>query len=320
MPLLEVNNLKTHFILKKGVVHAVNDVSFEIRESEILGLVGESGSGKSVTSLSINRLVPYPGKTVSGSVLFKGDDILQKTKSEMERIRGKEISMIFQDPVMSLNPVFTIGNQLIETIRIHNEHLNKAECKRLAVKMLNDVGIPSAENRLKAYPHNFSGGMRQRIMIAMALSCNPSLLIADEPTTALDVTIQAQVLELMKDLKEEKGMSILLVTHNLALVAEMADRVCVMYAGKIVEYSDVYSLFKNHKHPYTQCLLNAIPPLDQPINRLTMVGGTVPNLREIPSGCAFHPRCPKSLEKCFNDVPLLKPSEDSHFVACHLYH
>jgi ABC-type dipeptide/oligopeptide/nickel transport system ATPase component len=275
--LVEVKNLKTYFYTEDGVVPAVDGVDFQIKKGETLGIVGESGCGKSVTSLSLLRLVPNPpGKIVDGEMLFRGENLLKKSESEMRKIRGNDISMIFQEPMTSLNPVFTIGEQIAEAIELH-QGLSKKEAIDKTVEMLNLVGIPSAEKRVNDFPHQMSGGMRQRVMIAMALSCNPSLLIADEPTTALDVTIQAQILELMKDLKERLGTAIMLITHDLGVVAEMAENVLVMYAGKVVEYADVRTIFKGPKHPYTIGLMGSIPRLDQPKEKLYVIEGTVPN-------------------------------------------
>ncbi|HHV82522.1 MAG TPA: ABC transporter ATP-binding protein, partial [Tepidanaerobacter syntrophicus] len=286
--LVEVKNLKTYFFTEDGVVPAVDGVDFSIKEGETLGIVGESGCGKSVTSLSILRLVPSPpGKIVNGEILFRGENLLQKSEAEMRKIRGNDISMIFQEPMTSLNPVFTVGEQIAEAIELH-QGLNKKQAIDKAVEMLKLVGIPSAEKRVYDFPHQMSGGMRQRVMIAMALSCNPSLLIADEPTTALDVTIQAQILELMKDLKRKLNTSIMLITHDLGVVAEMAENVLVMYAGKVVEYADVRTIFKEPKHPYTIGLMESIPRLDQPREKLYVIEGTVPNPFDMPKGCRFH--------------------------------
>lgn len=303
--LVDVKNLKTYFFTDDGVVPAVDGVDFTIKKGETLGIVGESGCGKSVTSLSLLRLVPNPpGKIVDGEIYFKGESLLEKSESEMRKIRGNDISMIFQEPMTSLNPVFTVGEQITEAIELH-QGLNKKDAMAKAVEMLKLVGIPSAEQRVKEYPHQMSGGMRQRVMIAMALSCNPALLIADEPTTALDVTIQAQILELMKDLKERLGTAIMLITHDLGVVAEMAENVLVMYAGKVVEYADVKTIFKNPKHPYTIGLLGSIPRLDQPKEKLYVIEGMVPNPFNMPSGCRFHPRCPDAREICKAKEPEL---------------
>lgn len=316
--LVEVKNLKTYFFTDDGVVPAVDGVDFCIKKGETLGIVGESGCGKSVTSLSLLRLVPNPpGKIVGGEMYFKGENLLDKTESEMRKIRGNDISMIFQEPMTSLNPVFTVGEQISEAIELH-QGLNKKDAMAKAVEMLKLVGIPSAEQRVHEYPHQMSGGMRQRVMIAMALSCNPALLIADEPTTALDVTIQAQILELMKDLKERLGTAIMLITHDLGVVAEMAENVLVMYAGKVVEYADVKTIFRNPKHPYTVGLLGSIPRLDEPKEKLYVIEGVVPNPFNMPSGCRFHPRCPEAQEICRTREPELLQL-DGHQVRCWKY-
>jgi oligopeptide/dipeptide ABC transporter ATP-binding protein len=315
--LLEVKNLKTQFFTEDGVVKAVDDVSFKIRRGEVLGLVGESGCGKTVTSLSVLRLVPDPpGKIVSGEVLFNGENLLEKKEKEMRNIRGNEISMIFQDPISSLNPVFTVENQILENIELHQD-LSHEEALQKGVEVLKLVGIPEAERRITDYPHHFSGGMRQRVMIAMALSCNPALIIADEPTTALDVTIQAQVLDLMKDLREDLNMAILYITHNLGVIAEMADRIAIMYAGNIVEEGSCVTIFKNPHHPYTKALLSSIPRMDKKLDRLGVIKGTVPNLINPPTGCRFHPRCPLATEKCSREVPPYVETEPDHFAFCH---
>jgi oligopeptide/dipeptide ABC transporter ATP-binding protein len=301
--LVEVKNLKTYFFTDDGVVPAVDGVDFKIDKGETLGIVGESGCGKSVTSLSLLRLVPNPpGRIVEGEMYFKGENLLEKSESEMRRIRGNDISMIFQEPMTSLNPVFTVGEQIAEAIELH-QGLNRREAMARAVEMLKLVGIPAAEKRVDEYPHQMSGGMRQRVMIAMALSCNPTLLIADEPTTALDVTIQAQILELMKGLKEKLGTAIMLITHDLGVVAEMAENVLVMYAGKVVEYAGVKTIFKSPKHPYTIGLLGSIPRLDRPKERLYVIEGAVPNPFDMPEGCRFHPRCPEAREICKTKEP-----------------
>jgi len=299
--LLEVKNLKTQFFTEDGVVKAVDDISFYIRQGEVLGLVGESGCGKTVSSLSVLRLVPDPpGKIVGGEVLFRGENLLEKNDNEMRHIRGNEISMIFQDPMSSLNPVFTVKNQLLENIKLHQD-VTSEEALQKGIEMLELVGI----------------GMRQRVMIAMALSCNPSMVIADEPTTALDVTIQAQVLDLMRDLREDLNMAILYITHNLGVIAEMADRIAVMYAGNIVETADTITIFKTPHHPYTKALLSSIPRMDKKLDRLGVIKGTVPNLITPPTGCRFHPRCPIATEKCSREVPPLVETEPDHFALCH---
>ncbi len=316
--LLEVDALKTYFHTDEGVVRAVDGVTFHLDEGETLGLVGESGCGKSVTSLSILRLIPTPpGEIAGGAIRFNGANLLDLDESEMRRIRGNEISMIFQEPMTSLNPVFTCGFQIIEAIQLH-QGLSKTAARERAVEMLRVVGIPSPEQRVDEYPHQLSGGMRQRVMIAMALSCNPSLLIADEPTTALDVTIQAQILELIARLRREFGMAVLIITHDLGVVAEVADRVAVMYAGKIVEYGDTRQIFGEPRHPYTQGLLASIPTLGREVERLQVIPGNVPNPTQFPSGCKFHPRCPIADDTCRADEPGLSTpaAGDAHQVAC----
>lgn len=316
--LVEVKNLKTYFFTEDGVVPAVDGVDFAIKKGETLGIVGESGCGKSVTSLSLLRLVPNPpGRIVGGQMYFRGENLLEKNDKEMRKIRGNDISMIFQEPMTSLNPVFTVGEQITEAIELHQGLSNK-EAMAKSVEMLKIVGIPSAEKRVNEYPHQLSGGMRQRVMIAMALSCNPALLIADEPTTALDVTIQAQILELMKDLKERLGTAIMLITHDLGVVAEMAENVLVMYAGKVVEYADVKTIFKNPKHPYTVGLLGSIPRLDQPKEKLYVIEGAVPNPFDMPKGCRFHPRCPYCDQICKEKEPDLV-SLNNHQIRCWKY-
>jgi len=316
---LEVQNLRTYFFTEEGVVRAVDGVSLDLRRGETLGLVGESGCGKSVTSLSIMRLIPDPpGKIVGGKIIYKGENLLEKDEEYMRHIRGNEIAMIFQDPMTSLNPVFRVGDQIAEAIQLH-QGVGRKEALRRAVEMMKLVRIPLAEQRAREYPHQFSGGMRQRIMIAMALSCNPEILIADEPSTALDVTIQAQILEIMKTLQRERGMSILLITHDLGVIAEMSDRVAVMYAGVIVEYADVKSLFKQPLHPYTRGLLTSIPSLATRSKRLNVIEGTVPSLIDPPPGCRFHPRCPRAMPICSREKPELKEVGENHSVACFLY-
>ncbi len=316
--LVEIRNLRTHFYTEDGVVPAVDGVSLYIKRGETLGVVGESGCGKSVTSLSIMRLIPNPpGKIVGGEILFNGENLLKKPEAEMRKIRGNEVSMIFQEPMTSLNPVFTVGDQIAEAIQLHQGLHYKAALAK-AVEMLRLVGIPEPQKRIHNYPHQMSGGMRQRIMIAMALSCNPKLLIADEPTTALDVTIQAQILELMKKLKKELGMAIMLITHDLGVVAEMCERVVVMYAGKVVEESDVVSLFKDPLHPYTEGLLQSVPRLDEQREKLHVIEGVVPNPMNMPEGCRFHPRCPHAEDRCKQVEPALEKVGEGRYVACHV--
>ncbi len=314
--LLEINDLHTRFHTGDGVVPAVDGVSFRLLEGETLGLVGESGCGKSVTALSILRLIPRPpGEISGGPLLFRGEDLLAKSEKEMRKIRGNAISMIFQEPMTSLNPVFTCGFQIMEAIQLH-QRLDKARARERAIDMLRVVGIPSPEQRVDEYPHQLSGGMRQRVMIAMALSCNPALLIADEPTTALDVTIQAQILELIGRLRREFKMSVLIITHDLGVVAEVADHVAVMYAGKVVEYATVNEIFARPLHPYTQGLLTSIPRLGGELERLQVIPGVVPSPLDFPSGCRFHPRCPLADARCRTEEPPLVPHADGHLAAC----
>jgi peptide/nickel transport system ATP-binding protein/oligopeptide transport system ATP-binding protein len=315
--LLKVSGLRTHFYTEEGVVKAVDGVDFEIPRGGILGIVGESGCGKSITSLSIMRLVAQPqGKIIDGQILFNGEDLLKKSDEEMRKIRGNRIALISQDPMTSLNPVLTIGDQIMEVIQLH-QGVNKAEARKKAAEMLDRVGIPAAASRLDDYPHQFSGGMRQRVVIAMALSCEPDLLIADEPTTALDVTIQAQILDLMRDIRDRNNAAIMMITHDLGVVAELCDSVAVMYAGKVVEYTDVNTIFKNPQHPYTQGLLNSIPELGKAQKRLTPIEGQPPSLSKLPPGCSFGPRCPHYWAKC-NEAPKLETTEPNHLVRCWL--
>ncbi len=302
--LLEVENLKTEFKVKRGTVKAVNNVSFGVEKGEILAIVGESGSGKSVSSLSVMGLIRDPGKVTGGRIMFHGENLVDKTKKEMNKIRGDKISMIFQEPMTSLNPVYKIGDQIMESILTHTD-LSKAEARKTAIKMLDLVGIPSPEQRMEDYPHQMSGGMRQRVMIAMALSCNPEVLIADEPTTALDVTIQAQILELIDKLRNKIGMAVLLITHDLGVVAETADRVVVMYCGRIVEQADVKDIFTDPLHPYTKGLLESIPRMEEDKDRLFMIKGVVPDPTKLPKGCSFADRCDNCMEKCKEHMPAL---------------
>ncbi len=326
VPLIEVIGLKTYFYTQSGVVRAVDGVNFTIEPEKTLGIVGESGCGKSVTALSILRLIPSPpGKIQAGEILFhRNGEVLDLTRidprsSRMRSIRGNEIAMIFQEPMTSLNPVYTIGNQIMESIILH-QNLNKRSARIKAIEMLQAVGIPLPEQRMSEYPHQLSGGMRQRAMIAMALSCNPALLIADEPTTALDVTIQAQVLKLMNNLRKEFKASILFITHDLGVIAGMADDVAVMYLGKIVEFGTVGDIFHHPKHPYTQGLMNSIPSVRIGTKkRLVPIEGVVPDLLDVPQGCGFGPRCPKNSEICSNKIPILQEVESGHEVACWLY-
>ncbi|MGI6485330.1 MAG: ABC transporter ATP-binding protein [Tepidanaerobacteraceae bacterium] len=316
--LLEVKNLKTFFSTDEGIIRAVDGVDFSINKGEVLCIVGESGCGKSVTSQSILRLIPSPpGKIADGEVYFNGQNILKKTENEMRKIRGNNISMIFQEE-SSLNPVLTIGEQISEVIKLH-QGLSKRQALAKAVEMLELVGIPSPHNRIHSYPHQMSGGMRQRVMIAMAVSCNPSLLIADEPTTALDVTVQAQILELIRNLKNKLGTALLMITHDLGVVAEMADNVIVMYAGQVVEYADVRKIFKMPRHPYTTGLMNLVPRLNQPKDsRPEAMKGVVPNPFELPKGCRFHPRCSEARNVCRLKKPALVKF-DGRLVRCFKY-
>ncbi|MGE5257098.1 MAG: ABC transporter ATP-binding protein [Hyphomicrobiales bacterium] len=317
--LLSIRNLHTHFFSAGKVIRALDGITLEIREGEVFGIVGETGCGKSVTALSILRLIPFPpGKIVEGSIRFKDRDILSLSREQMRAYRGKEISMIFQEPMTSLNPVFRIGEQMGEVLRLH-QGLPKGKALEAAVDMLERVRIPDARKVARQYPHQLSGGMRQRVMIAMELSCRPALLIADEPTTALDVTIQAQILRLLKEMKTEMGTSILLITHDLGVVAEMCDRVAVMYAGSIVEQAEAVEIFENPRHPYTQGLWGAIPGVGPEKENLSVIRGTVPDLGRLPSGCKFHPRCPHRFEPCDGERPPMFEISPTHHAACYLY-
>jgi oligopeptide/dipeptide ABC transporter ATP-binding protein len=316
--LLEVKNLRTYFFTSEGVSHAVDDVSFSIAAGETLGIVGESSCGKSVTSLSILRLLPKQiCRIVGGEVWFHGENLLEKTEADVRRIRGNKISVIFQEPMTSLNPVYTIGFQLMETIMLHQK-ASKKEAHEKAIEMLRLVDIPSPEQRIDEYSHQLSGGMRQRVMIAMALSSNPDLLIADEPTTALDVTIQAQILDLMVGLKRRSNMAIMLITHDLGVVASMCDNVAVMYAGRIVEYANVHDVFKTPLHPYTRGLIDSIPRLDRQVEVLHVIKGIVPNLYNMPKGCNFCPRCEKAMPICREEMPPMNTLGDRQ-IRCWLY-
>ena len=339
-PVLTMDDLATHFFTDRGVVKAVDGLSLEVGRGESLGVVGESGSGKSVTFLSVLKLIQYPGRIVRGRVLFEGADLLQKSEAEMMNLRGTKISMIFQDPLTALNPVLKIGDQISETIIFHQQRafsakasLSRRLSKRMdpwaqkslekqardrALEMLELVKIPSASQRLEEYPHQFSGGMRQRVVIAIALSCNPSVLIADEPTTALDVTIQGQILELLTEIRQKLQMSLVLITHDFGVVKELCDRVAVMYAGRIIELSAVTDLFANPRHPYTNALMECIP--DASKRKVRPIPGFVPSLIDLPGGCSFHPRCQHATERCKAEMPSLIRMEDGRQVRCHLYH
>jgi len=315
-PLLEVRSLSTHFFTEDGVIRAVENVSFDLFPGEILSLVGESGCGKSVTALSILKLIPSPpGRVVSGEVLFDGKDLLKLKEKEMEKVRGNDIAMIFQEPMTSLNPVFTVGDQIMEAILFHQK-VDREEAKKKAIDLLDRVRIPSPEATIDAYPHQLSGGMRQRAMIAMALSCQPKLLIADEPTTALDVTVQAQVLRLLREIQREMGMAVLLITHDLGVVSEIADRVAVMYAGRMMEYGPIETIFQQVRHPYTRGLLDSIPPLEEKRNRLNAIPGQVPDPMDLPLGCTFHPRCTLAMDNCKKAEPPLFPVNGDHLSRC----
>ena len=317
--ILEVNHLKTYFHTDAGLSKAVNDVSFFVEKGKTLGIVGESGCGKSITSLSIMGLVETPpGEIAGGEIIFEGEDLLKKNEKEMSKIRGKKIAMIFQEPMTSLNPVFTIGQQLVETLMLHEE-MTKKQAKERAIEMLKMVKIPLAEKRFNEYPHQLSGGMRQRVMIAMALCCNPDLLICDEPTTALDVTIQAQILDLINELKEKTGTSVMMITHDLGVIAEIADDVMVMYAGKIVERATCDQIFEKPMHPYTYGLMQCIPKLDDDdTKRLSVIEGMVPSFDDMPKGCAFCPRCKEAREICRKKMPELAEAE-GRMVRCFKY-
>ncbi|MCY9693239.1 ABC transporter ATP-binding protein [Paenibacillus alginolyticus] len=313
--LLKISNLSAEFKTEKGLFPAISGVDLTINKGEILCIVGESGSGKTVASLSLMQLIPAAGKITSGEIMFEGRDLLKIKKKEMSRIRGKSIAMIFQDPMMALDPVYTCGNQIIEAVRIY-EQMSYSSAFNKAVELLKQVGIPHPERCMNAYPHELSGGMCQRISIAMALSCNPKLLIADEPTTALDVTVQAQILELLKKIRKEMNMSIMLITHDLGVVAEMADRVAVMYAGKVMEEGDVRSIFRYPQHPYTQGLIKSIPHMDQKNKKLYSIDGTVPSISSMPNGCRFSPRCPDAADICEQKEPAMVQANENCKVRC----
>ena len=313
--ILKIEQLKTYFYTWAGIVKAVDGIEIDVNEGETLGLVGESGSGKSVTALSIINIVPSPGKIVEGKIIYKGENLLEKTEKDIQHIRGKEIGYIFQDPATSLNPVYNIADQLTEVIRRH-QNVTKKEALEKAIELLSLVEIPDPEIKIWNYPHQLSGGMKQRIAVARALSCQPSLLLADEPTTNLDVTIQAQILQLMKSLKHKLGMSMILITHDMGVVADVADRITVLYAGRVCETADTRTIFFNPRHPYTKALLTAVPSLALKKEKLEVIPGTIPNLIEPPSGCRFHPRCEYAKPECSKDMPPLEEIEPGHFVAC----
>jgi oligopeptide/dipeptide ABC transporter ATP-binding protein len=319
--ILQVKNLVTAFDTEGGRIRAVDDVSFHIKKQQTLGLVGESGCGKSVTALSIMRLLPKPtGIIESGQILFNGSDLVQLPAERMHEIRGKRISMVFQEPMTSLNPVHRIGKQLGEVYRLHFAEMSESEIRQNSLELLQKVGIPEPEQRMEEYPHQISGGMRQRVMIALALACKPDILIADEPTTALDVTIQAQILDLMQNLQSETGMAVMVITHDLGVIAETCQDVVVMYAGKVAETASAVELFKNPKHPYTQGLLDSIPRLETPRKtKLNIIKGIVPSLYELPSGCRFRNRCPHAMDICAGDPPPMISVAKDHFAACYLY-
>ncbi|KON31634.1 hypothetical protein AC477_04075 [miscellaneous Crenarchaeota group-1 archaeon SG8-32-1] len=313
--ILKIEQLKTYFYTWAGIVKAVDGIEIDVNEGETLGLVGESGSGKSVTALSIISIVPSPGRIVEGKIIYKGENLLEKTEKDIQQIRGKEIGYIFQDPATSLNPVYNIADQLTEVIRRH-QNVTKKEALEKAIELLSLVEIPDPEIKIWNYPHQLSGGMKQRIAVARALSCQPSLLLADEPTTNLDVTIQAQILQLMKSLKHKLGMSMILITHDMGVVADVADRITVLYAGRVCETADTRTIFFNPRHPYTKALLTAVPSLALRKEKLEVIPGTIPNLIEPPSGCRFHPRCEYAKPECSKEMPPLEEIEPGHFVAC----
>jgi peptide/nickel transport system ATP-binding protein len=313
--ILKIEGLKTHFYTEAGIVKAVDNVSFEIKKGESLGLVGESGSGKTVTALSVLRIIPKPGRIVEGKIIFKGKDLAEYSEKEMQKLRGTEIAIIFQDPSSSLNPVYTVETQLRDILLAH-ETLTKEECRKKILELLNLVGIPEAELRMREFPHQFSGGMKQRVAIARALALHPELLFADEPTTSLDVTIQAQVLDLLEQLKENLNMSLVMITHDMGIIAKMTTRVVVMYAGNVCEIARTGELFEHPRHPYTVLLLAAVPRLDMK-KTLSIIPGNIPNLIEPPLGCRFHPRCKYASDKCKQTPPELIEIGPEHFIACH---
>jgi oligopeptide/dipeptide ABC transporter ATP-binding protein len=315
-PVLEVNNLQTYFQTRWGTVKAVDGVSFQLNRGETLGIVGESGSGKSVTMLSLMRLVPIPpGRIVNGEIILDGQDLLQLTEEQMSKVRGSQISLIIQDPMTSLNPVFSIGNQVMETVKIHQD-IPKKSIMETALDVLRKVNIPAAETRMRDYPHQMSGGMRQRVVGAISISCQPSVLIADEPTTSLDVTIQAQYLKLLKELQQESNLGLIFITHDFGIVAKMCDKVAVMYAGKIVEQGPVRDIFNHPSHPYTEALLASVPKLEEDVERLYSIEGQPPALHDLPPGCPFAPRCQYAMEKCLEGYPSVTQVNERHSAAC----
>lgn len=313
--LLEITDLRTYFFTEAGVVRAVDGISVDVKSGETIGLVGESGSGKSVTAQSALRIVPRPGRIVDGSIKFEGEDLLAKSEDEMRKYRGPKMAVVFQDPTTSLNPVYTVEKQLTDILMLHKD-LTKQDARKSALSLLERVKISEPEKRLRAYPHELSGGMKQRIAIARALSCEPRLLFADEPTTNLDVTIQAQVLDLLKQLQKELGMTMVMITHDMGIIADMTERVTVLYAGKVMEVADTKSVFTDPKHPYTEALLKAVPSVAQ-TRTLEVIPGNIPNLIEPPAGCVFHPRCKYAKEICMKEVPKLEKAAEGHYVACH---
>ena len=315
--LLEVSNLRTYFFTEAGVVKALDGMSLEVNKGQAVGLVGESGSGKSVTAQSVLRIVPRPGRIVDGSVKFEGEELLTKKEDEMRKLRGPKMAIVFQDPTTSLNPLYTVEKQLTDILMLHRD-LSKEDASKQALRLLDRVGIQDPERRLKAYPHELSGGMKQRIAIARALSCEPVLLFADEPTTNLDVTIQAQVLELLKALQKELNMTMVMITHDMGIIADMTERVTVLYAGKVMEVADTPTLFKSPKHPYTEALLKAVPSVKQ-TRALEVIPGNIPNLIEPPTGCVFHPRCKYAKDVCVKKEPELEKVAEGHYVACHFW-
>jgi len=313
--LLEVSNLRTYFFTEAGIVKAVDGVSLTVQSGKTVSLVGESGSGKSVTAQSVLRIVPRPGRIVNGAIRFDDEDLLEKSEREMQNVRGAKIAIVFQDPTTSLNPLLTVERQLTD-ILLHHKSLTKTQARERALKLLEKVGIPDAAKRLNAYPHELSGGMKQRIAIARALSCEPRLLLADEPTTNLDVTIQAQVLDLLKQLQKESGMTMVMITHDMGIVADLTEHVTVLYAGKIMEEADTLNIFTQPKHPYTEALLKAVPSIAQ-TRALEVIPGNIPNLIDPPHGCVFHPRCKYAKEECRKQIPEWEKVSDGHYVACH---